>query len=206
MHLFEIMQYLEDRFGSQSSPSLLMDTPDDRAFVHLLVQCHDIYISSPNCTQNNFSHTQGCMYLDPVPSQFTPARRTMKDVGIRAAKLAEIFKQLLWLESQVRLPYMAGDRITHADLTWFPTAVFMELLLPFCFGWSRIFYETDQFPKLSVWFQHCLVGGGGEEENNHFAKTRLEIYDTLVSQKRKGRFLLVKEQAETHPEFKWKYM
>ena len=66
MNLFEsfvILSYLEDRFGSSdtSGPKLVMDTPEDRAFVQLLVRIHDIYISSPNCTQSNFSHTQGCM-------------------------------------------------------------------------------------------------------------------------------------------------
>ena len=66
MNLFEsyvILSYLEDRFGSNddSRPKLVMDTPEDRAFVQLIVRIHDVYISSPNCTQPNFSHTQGCM-------------------------------------------------------------------------------------------------------------------------------------------------
>ena len=64
---FVIISYLEDRYGGSSSSSdkdisnmnLVLDTPDDRAFVQLLVRIHDIYISSPNCTQPHFSHTQG---------------------------------------------------------------------------------------------------------------------------------------------------
>ena len=64
---FVIISYLEDRFGGSSYSSdkdmnnmnLVLDTPDDRAFVQLLVRIHDIYISSPNCTQPHFSHTQG---------------------------------------------------------------------------------------------------------------------------------------------------
>jgi glutathione S-transferase len=61
--LFEssvIMLYLEDRFGQQYvDPPLLPPTPDDRAFCHLLMRCHDIYVASANSNQPNFSHTQG---------------------------------------------------------------------------------------------------------------------------------------------------
>jgi glutathione S-transferase len=210
LHLFEsyvILQYLEDRFGSSGAPdsdnkvrgpSLVLDTPDDRAFVQLIVRCHDIYISSPNCTQPGFAHTQGCMYLDPEPTQFTPPSRTMC-ASIRAAKLKEIFEQLTWLEGQVRLPYLAGGCLTHADLTWFPTAVFMELLLPRVFGWSAVFREEEQFPNLSAWFGRCL-------SNEQFEKVRGEIRGTLEAQAAAGRFAGVKADAEGHPEYKWKYM
>lgn len=202
MKLFEasvILQYLEDRFGSFGPPSLVLETtPDDRAFVNLLVRCHDLYIASPNCTQPNFSHTQGCMYLDPYETPFTPAARTMT-VVVRASKLAEICKQLTWLEEEIRLPYMAGDSITHADLTWLPTATFMELLLPQVFGWSSIFHEHDVFPKLTRWFNKCC-------ENEHFCKTRNEIRETLLEQSSRGRFAPVQQEVQNHPEYKWKYM
>jgi len=201
LKLFEasvILQYLEDRFGGFGPPTLILDTPDDRAFVNLLVRCHDLYIASPNCTQPNFSHTQGCLYLDPYPTPFTPAVRTMA-VKVRAARLAELYKQLAWLEEQIRLPYMAGKTITHADLTWLPTATFMELLLPKVFGWSEIFHEQETFPKLTAWFTTCL-------ENKHFVQTRQEIRETLLEHESRGRFAPVRQEAEKHPEYKWKYM
>ena len=69
----------------------------------------------------------------------------------RAKKLAEIWKQLNWLEEQCKGPYLAGDRITHADLTWFPTTIFMEFMLPRVYDWPEIFHETDSFPKLTKW-------------------------------------------------------
>jgi glutathione S-transferase len=50
---------------------------------------------------------------------------------------------------------MAGDQISHADLTWFPTAIFMKFMLPRNFGWPRVFDEDDHFPKLNQWFQKC---------------------------------------------------
>ena len=42
-------------------------------------------------------YTQGAMYLAPHATEFTPARRAM-DRPTRAAKIAEIWKQLSWLE------------------------------------------------------------------------------------------------------------
>jgi glutathione S-transferase len=197
---FVIISYLEDRFGGQADgPKLMMDTPDDRAFVQLLVRIHDIYISSPNCTQPHFSHTQGCMYLDPVPTKYTPARRTMPDPIVRASKLKEIWERLNWLETTIRLPFMAGERISHADLTWFPTCIFMEVLLPYVFSWTKIFHEYEYFPRLSQWFKTCCA-------NVHFASVHDDIYGVLIKQKQDGRFDGVREVVKSNSDLQWKYM
>ncbi|KAL9191067.1 hypothetical protein ACHAXT_000773 [Thalassiosira profunda] len=203
LHLWEsfvIISYLEDRFGSESAsaPRLVLDTPGDRAFVQLLVRIHDIYISSPNCTQPHFSHTQGCMYLDPIPTKYTPERRTMPDPNVRAAKVREIYERLCWFEETIRLPYMAGERITHADITWFPTCIFMEILLPYVFGWAPVFYETEHFPRLAEWFREC-------RKNASFESVRRDIYDTLMQQKEDGRFETVRGVVRSHPEMKWTF-
>jgi len=215
-HLFEssvIMGYLEDVLPtSVLKMTDANSSAEDRALVSLVVRCHDLYIASPNCTEPNFSHTQGCMYLDPIPTAFTPARRTM-DIETRAAKVAEIHKQLCWLEGNAKFgPYLGGDRLTHADLTWFPTAVFMELLLPLVFDWTPIFVAMDddeedenvstakEFPRLSGWFRTCL-------SNPCFVETRKEIRGALMGQKEKGRFAAVREDVEAHSgEYKWKYV
>lgn len=203
MNLFEsfvILSYLEDRFGAHANgPKLVMDTPDDRAFVQLLVRIHDVYISSPNCTQPHFSHTQGCMYLDPTPTKYTPARRTMPDPNVRASKLKEIYDRLSWLESTLRLPFLAGCRISHADITWFPTCVFMEVLLPYVFDWSPIFHESTKFPRLAQWYSTCCA-------NEHFASVRDDIYSVLMKQKEDKRFDGVREVCTNNPDLKWKYM
>ncbi|KAL3791793.1 hypothetical protein HJC23_002424 [Cyclotella cryptica] len=197
---YVILSYLEDKFGGQpDAPKLVMDTPEDRAFVQLLVRIHDIYISSPNCTQPHFSHTQGCMYLDPIPTQYTPERRTMPDPVIRASKLKEIYERLNWLEITIRSPFMAGERISHADITWFPTCVFMEVLLPYVFDWSPVFHEYEKFPRLSRWFEMCT-------KNEHFASVRDDIYNVLIQQKKDGRFDGVRGVVSCNPDFQWKYM
>jgi len=87
---FVIMQYLEDKYGHFGAP-LMPSNPEDRALVNLLVRVHDIYISSPNCSQSGFSHTQGAMYLSPYVTLWSTADRVM-EAKVRADKIAEIWK------------------------------------------------------------------------------------------------------------------
>lgn len=61
-----------------------IELAEEKAKVNLLCRIHDIYISSPNCTQPNFAHTQGAMYLGPkekidekTGTVLVPAARTM---------------------------------------------------------------------------------------------------------------------------------
>jgi len=49
-------------------------------------------------------------------------------VADREAKIAELFKQLTWLEEHVAGPYLLGDDLTLADLTWWPTCIFMQFM------------------------------------------------------------------------------
>merc|ERR1712137_1166682 len=158
-----ILDYCRDKWG-EYGPNLEMDTPEERAFVNLVCRLHDLYVASPNCTQPNFAHSQGCMYLAPYPTPHCAPERCM-DAQTRAAKCAELFKQLTWLEENIKGPWIAGERITIADCTWFPTTIFMEFMLPRVFDWSPIFYETEVFPKITAWFKKCM-------ENEHFSTTR----------------------------------
>ena len=131
------------------------------------------------------------------------------DASTRAAKLAEIYQQLTWLERTARcLPYLAGERLTHADLTWFPTIVFMEFMLPRSFGWSaNVFHEHEHFPKLTRWFEHCIHYTNNSETNMHyFAQLRTEFLNAFQIQYQQGRLAGVQEDVEKHPEYKWKYM
>lgn len=190
-----IMQYLEEKYGHEG-PSMLLDTPEDRAYVNLLVRIHDLYIASPNCTQPNFSHTQGAMYLPPYETPHSGKERAM-DRATRAAKLAELWKQLTWLNEHVKGPYLAGDRITHADMTWYPTCIFMEFMLPRVFSWPEIFHDKAHFPRLCAWFGEC-------SKNPIFAGVREEIWGFWAQKESEGQFLPILDEVKD-PSFKWRY-
>ena len=140
-------------------PSLEPPTAEGRQAMQLLCRVHDLYIASPNCTAPGFSHSQGAMYLS---NGWHGAARGM-DLPTRAAKLGEIWKQLSWLEAEVQKearggPHLLGAQLTLADLTWFPTCVFMEFMLPRVFGWPALFDPQatspapTPFPALAKWF------------------------------------------------------
>lgn len=190
-----IIQYLEDKYGS-IGPSMVLDTPEDKAFVNLLVRIHDIFIASPNCTQPGFAHTQGCMYLPPYETKQVKKERAM-DRQSRAHKLAEIWKQLTWLDGQVVGPFMAGERITHADMTWYPTTIFMEFMLPRVFAWPEVFHETEHFPRLTAWFSKC-------SENSIFEAVRQQIWDFWLIKEKEGQFAPILDEVKD-PGYKWKY-
>jgi len=190
-----IMAYLEDAYGDEGPP-MLPDGAADKAFVNLLCRCHDLYIASPNCTQPNFSHTQGAMYLPPYATAFSAQERAM-DRPTRAAKLAEIWKQLTWLEATIRDPFMAGDKVTHADMTWYPTCIFMEFMLPRVFGWPEVFHEKEHFPKLTAWFERL-------NRDPIFAGVRDEIWNFWVEKEEAGQFAPIRDEIKD-PNFKWKY-
>ena len=122
-------------------------TPEGRQVMNLFIRIHDIYISSPNCSADGFCHSQGAMYLSTA---WHGARRGM-DIATREAKIAEIYKQLTWLEAnKVDGSFLCGEDMTLADLTWMPTCVFMEFLLPRVFGWADPFGDASPFPRLAA--------------------------------------------------------
>jgi len=191
-----ILQYVEDKFGHLGAPQTTLESPEDMAFVELLCRTHDIYIASPNCTQPGFAHTQGCMYLAPYETAHCPAERAM-DRASRAAKLAEIWKQLCWLEASMRGPCLAGDHVTNADFTWFPTCTFMEYMLPRVFGWPEVFRESNHFPRLTKWYTKL-------DANPVFGQVRREIWGYWEMKDKEGQFDPIR--AETlDTTFQWKY-
>ena len=79
------------------------------------------------------------------------------DAPTRAAKVAEIWKQLLVLEGLVCTPYAVGETITEADFTLWPTlACFLPYMMPLVFGWANVMDDEAHFPKLKAW--HAAVG------------------------------------------------
>merc|ERR1712187_107362 len=146
---YVILEYLEDKYRAHK-PSFKPCTPEGRQLMEILIRCHDLYISSPNCTAPGFSHSQGAMYLS---YGFHGEARGM-DIKTRAAKVLEIWKQLTWLNDQVEGPYLCGEKVSLADFTWYPTTIFMEFMFPRVFGWPDIFRDEEgAFPKIAKWWK-----------------------------------------------------
>jgi len=201
---FVILEYLEDKY-STSGKLFKPNSPEGRAKMNLLIRVHDIYIASPNCTQPGFAHTQGCMYLGPKESEFCPSFRVMKR-DRRAKKLMEMFRQLTWLEANISDdgPYMMGEQLTLADMTWFPTSIFMEYMLPRVYGWPDIFSVPEAgFPKLCRWHATC-------KKIASFAECRKAIWDFWVVKDEAGQFKpIIQEVADSKADgddYKWDFV
>ena len=182
-----ILTYLEDKFGDAGA-SFRPPTPEGRQEMELLKRIHDLYIASPNTTAPGFSHTQGAMYLS---MGHHGAARGM-DLPTRAAKLGEIWRQLSWLETEVAArahggPHLLGAQLTLADLTWFPTCVFMEYMLPAVFGWPQLFDPKattpapTPFPSLARWY-------AAMREEPAFASVRADIWEYWEQMDAAGQF------------------
>jgi glutathione S-transferase len=189
-----ILEYLEDKYWSRS-PSFKPKTPEGRQLMNLFLRIHDLYIASPNCTAPGFSHSQGAMYLS---YGHHGAARGM-DLKTRAAKIAEIWKQMTWVNENIVGPYLCGDSLTLADLTWFPTTIFMEFMLPRVFGWPDIFRDGQTFPALSSWWLKI-------SEETAFKQVRETIYNYWVEMEKTGQFKhIIDEVAADKDGLKFKY-
>ena len=74
---------------------------------------------------------------------------------------------------------MAGKDLSHADLTWFPTCIFMEFMLPRVFDWPDVFHEKDHFPKLTTWFENL-------QKDEQFSKVHGEVFNFWVQKEKDG--------------------
>jgi len=192
-----ILNYIEDKYGPTD---LKPTTAEDRQVMDLMCRIHDLYIASPNCTAPGFSHSQGSMYLSY--GWHGPVRGM--DPKTRAAKVAEIWKQLSWLEASAGSPFLVPnyDKPTFADITWFPTCVFMEYMLPRVFDWPDIFdasIENAPFPKIAKWYTSL-------KSIPEFASTHKDIWDYWVELDIAGQFEPIrKEVKENESSLKFKY-
>ena len=207
-----ILSYLEDKYGG--GQTFTPSTPEGRQDMNLLCRIHDLYIASPNCTSPGFSHSQGAMYLS---KEWHGETRTMT-VEDRAAKLSEIWKQLSWLEMEVKKNcnvskqgqyHLLGDQLTLADFTWFPTCTFMEYMLPRIFGWPELFNVCSKhpnptpFPHLAAWYTNMQL------LYPEFTKVRNDIYNHWINGDKKGIFQPIITQmsnaTRTDPTLKFQY-
>eukprot|EP00931_Biecheleriopsis_adriatica_P001314 TRINITY_DN10163_c0_g1_i1.p1 TRINITY_DN10163_c0_g1~~TRINITY_DN10163_c0_g1_i1.p1 ORF type:complete len:287 (+),score=49.01 TRINITY_DN10163_c0_g1_i1:146-1006(+) len=190
-----ILNYLEDKYSS-ASPAFKPATPEGRQLMDLIIRCHDLYVASPNITAPGFSHCQGAMYLS---TGWHGAARGM-DLQSRAYKIEEIWKQLSWLEENHVGPFLAGEDVSLADFTWFPTGVFMEFMLPRVFEWPDVFdVNVSPFPKLAAWYTKM-------KQNPAFAQVHEDIWGYWVKMEKEGQFKPILEELKNAPsDLKFKY-
>lgn len=106
-------------------------------------------------------------------------------------------------------PYLAGDLLTHADMTWYPTVCFMEYMLPLNFGWTRVFDtvligeqhgdEETPFPHLARWFRHMT------DHFPEFAAVREGVLGFFGAKDGEGMFEALREEVKTQAGLKWRY-
>merc|ERR1712187_1014646 len=107
------------------------------------------------------------------------------DLPTRAAKIAELWKQLSWLESQIVGPYLVGDEVSLADMTWYPTTIFMEFMLPRVLQWPDVFRKLDgPFPAIAKWWTMI-------SEEPAFKSVRKDIYEYWEEMESKGQFKFI---------------
>ena len=189
--LFEakvVFQYLNDVYGEVGPTVSPGSTPEDRALVALLVQTHDLYIASPNSSDPRVTANQGAMYKSVE----------LIDAESRVGKLAELNKQLDVLESLIVGPFAAGNALSEADMTLWPTlGVFFTFMLPRVFGWAHPL-QHEARPKLKAWF--AAVGALPAAK-----KVQDEILASLRGWEDSGKFVPIQQQMEANPSLKWKY-
>eukprot|EP00392_Amoebophrya_sp_AT5.2_P010903 g10970.t1 len=96
-------------------------------------------------------------------------------------------------------PYMCGRMITVADMTWYPTLVFMEYLLPRNFGWCDITCEKSSvFPQIA---KYCTYMKTNHRE---FADVREGIWTFFSTQDEAGMMAGIREEVKDK-RYKWLY-
>lgn len=160
-----ILDYLAEKYReriaqSKFSCQALLSTAEERAKIRLIIQVHDLYIASANCTQPGYFATQGCMYKAEMP------------IADRCARSLELAKQLdvlesLWSEAG---PYACGAQMTLADLVVYPTFIFVQMCAHPALGWNLKEMWAKR-PKLYKWFSTWEA-----LENDAIQQVREQVY------------------------------
>jgi glutathione S-transferase len=123
-----INEYLEDKFPS---PPLLPKDAESRARVRGLTRHHDLYLDPP---------------MRALFFQMDPKTRNAEVVK---QSLAELDKQLDYLESRIGSPWAAGESFSLADCALAPSVWYVGKVAP-AFGAGDPFAKR---PKIKAWFE-----------------------------------------------------
>jgi glutathione S-transferase len=123
-----INEYLEDKFPN---PPLLPKDPEARARVRGFTRHHDLYLDPP---------------MRALFFQMDPKTRNAEVVK---QSLAELDKQLDYLESRIASPWAAGEAFTLADCALAPSVWYVGKVAP-AFGAGD---PLAKRPKIKAWFE-----------------------------------------------------
>jgi len=160
-----IARYLLDRFESKS-PSFRPSTLAGRTKSEIITRLHDIYIAG----------NQQCMYKLVPPFGKFPMRHQQMD---------ELRKQILVVDTHVdpKGPYIAGEEVSLADATLFPTLIFAQYMLPkFEPEGSKWDQKAVFGANLSRWFEWVRAN------DDSFSKVYTEITSALKAWDEGGRW------------------
>lgn len=128
-----VMEYLEAKFPE---PSLLPDTPEDRARVAMYVKCCDLYMAP---------HVGAIIF----PRRFFPKDRW--DLEAQGAAQKAIEKHLAVIERDLEgKSFLVAERFTLADVVYIPFLHFLELM------------EISPGPNTAAWAKHLLARPSAE--------------------------------------------
>ena len=115
--------------------------------------------------------------------------------------------------------------MSHADMTWYPTLVFMEYLLPRNMSWPESLLDdskgaspTEPVSGDSAYSTYYAAPANGYLNNlrtwycrlhrefpEQYAKTRKEIWDFWAKKDTEGQFDDIRNEEITDASFKWVY-
>ena len=188
-----ILKYLEDLYGNNEA--MTPDTAEGRQVMNLFTELHDDTKFAELLRGRAFAHSQGAMYLpqngtarggDGHRNPRSQDRRDFQTIDLARGEQGGRFMPLL------------ATALTLADLTWMPTCVFMEFLLPRVFGWADPFGDASPFPRLAAWYQGLLSGRPSRRRGPKFGIRRVEM-------EKKGQFEPIVAEITAAPERKWTY-
>eukprot|EP00392_Amoebophrya_sp_AT5.2_P006818 g6830.t1 len=116
-----------------------------KARVRQLIQVHDLYVASANCSQKGYFATQGCLYKGEMP------------LADRSAKAVELNKQLsvieeIWCRIDIE-DSTQSPGLTLADVVLYPTLLFVVPLVKASLNWPEGKVWEGR-PRLQKWFSN----------------------------------------------------
>lgn len=142
-----ILDYIADKYSDRLKEDCRASTLASRMKSALICRVHDIYVSSPNCSESHgssihFLCSQNVSYKLDMPLEE------------RAARCKDLQKQLNVIEGLMDKdgPFAVGTNITFADIVLFPTYILLEETAPRALGWDDVFANR---PTTKKWYMHC---------------------------------------------------